>query len=133
MNKVILSVDNDPRDQAMLEQIVERAHFDAEVRGVPDAQSAIAWLNGSGDYAEREKFPWPAVLVLDLKLRASHGLEVLCWLRAQPQLPALPVIVHTDSRHHSNARAALELGVNAFLNRTSLFENLVEELRTHLS
>ena len=48
-----------------------------------DGQQAIDYLKGAGKYADREKFPLPCLVLLDLKLPYVMGLDVLKWIRQQ--------------------------------------------------
>jgi DNA-binding response OmpR family regulator len=57
--------------------------------------------------------------LLDLKLPYVMGLDVLAWIRAQPQFKSTIVIVLTSSRHTQDIRTAYELGANAYLVKPS--------------
>lgn len=64
---------------------------------VNDGEQAIAYLTGEGKYANREEYPLPCLLLLDLKMPNKNGFQVLEWLRHQPSLAALRVVVLTTS------------------------------------
>lgn len=65
---------------------------------VEDGEEAIAYLSGEGEYSNREKYPLPILMLLDLKLPRKSGHEVLEWLRSQPGLRRLTVVVLTASQ-----------------------------------
>jgi|SRR5262245_45767236 len=50
---------------------------------VSSGQEAIEYLSGTGLFANRAVYPFPALVLLDLKLPRMSGLEVLKWLRGQ--------------------------------------------------
>ena len=79
-----------------------------------DGQQAIDYLQGVGKFADRQKFPLPSLVLLDLKLPYVMGLDVLKWIRQQPGEP-LVVIVLTASAEPTDIAAAYRLGANGFL------------------
>jgi CheY-like chemotaxis protein len=56
----------------------------------------------------------------------KNGFEVLEWVRAQPELKRLIVIVLTASSRAADADRAYELGANFYLTKPSRFSELVE-------
>ena len=84
-----------------------------------DGQEAMDYLSGRGEYADRARFPLPCLTLLDLKLPRVMGLEVLKWVRAQPALKTLLVIILTSSRLRPDIERAYELGANAYLVKPS--------------
>jgi len=82
---------------------------------VNDGEEAIAYLNGDGKYADRYEYPLPALLLLDLKMPKKNGFEVLEWIRAQPGLKRLRVVVLTTSDSPDDIDRAYEMGANAFM------------------
>ena len=56
-----------------------------------------------------------ACVLLDLKLPGKSGLEVLEWIRQQPRLKRLPVVLFTSSSQPSDVNRAYDLGANSYL------------------
>jgi CheY-like chemotaxis protein len=77
------------------------------------------YLSGNGGYADRERFPLPCLTLLDLKLPRVMGLAVLKWMREQPELKTLIVIILTSSRLGPDLERAYQLGANAYLVKPS--------------
>jgi len=63
---------------------------------------------------------------LDLKLPGRDGFEVLRWIRQQPELKALRVVVLTSSDRIQDVNLAYQLGANSFLVKPVDFERFVE-------
>lgn len=82
---------------------------------VKDGDEAIAYLAGAGKYADRYEYPLPALLLLDLKMPGRDGFEVLEWIRQQPGLRRLRVVVLTTSDNPNDVNRAYELGANSFI------------------
>jgi CheY-like chemotaxis protein len=57
------------------------------------------------------------------------GFEVLGWLKGQPLLKRLPVIVLTSSVQDEDARRAYEAGANSYLVKPTDFNELVETMQ----
>src|SRR5262249_31740660 len=85
--------------------------------------------SGQEAYSTRSKYPFPTIVLLDLKLPRKSGLEVLAWMRDQPSLKRLPVIMLTSSRHPLDINRAYDLGANSYLVKPVGFDALVEMVR----
>ena len=92
---------------------------------VRDGAEAIQYLNGEGPFSNRDEYPLPALVLLDLKMPRVDGFEVLKWVRAQPGLRTLLVVVLTSSEDLRDVNRAYELGANSFLVKRMDFENSV--------
>lgn len=68
----------------------------------------------------------PKLLLLDLRMPRMNGLELLQWLRAQPEFVGLVVIIFTASAHPDDITRACELGANAFVQKPSSHSELIE-------
>jgi len=93
---------------------------------VRDGEEAIAYLMGEGKYANRAEFPLPDLLLLDIKMPKVDGFEVLQWIRQQPDLKALRVVVLTSSEEIRDVNLAYQLGANSFLVKPIDFERFIE-------
>jgi len=90
-----------------------------------DGEQAINYLSGKGIYSNREQYPLPFLLLLDLKMPGTDGFEVLEWLRNEPQLKRLLVVVLTSSNLQSDVDRAYELGANSYLVKPVSFDEMV--------
>ncbi len=101
----------------MFQRAMGKAALDCALHAVSDGQMAIDYLKGAGKFADREAFPLPYLVLLDLKLPLVPGLEVLKWIRSEAAL-AVPVIVLSSSQQPADVTAAYKLGANAYLLKT---------------
>jgi len=76
-DKFILLVEDDPNDVFLLERAFEKAGLRDLLKVVTDGGQAIDYLSGRGAYEDREQFPLPFLLLLDLKMPGTDGFEVL--------------------------------------------------------
>src|SRR4051812_22666821 len=75
--KTILQVEDDPNDAYFFRHAMNRLKAANPVRVVTDGQEAIDYLSGVGKFSDREEFPLPDIVLLDLKLPHVMGLDVL--------------------------------------------------------
>jgi len=126
--KPILQVEDDANDVFLLQHAMNKAGVTNPIQVVTDGQQAIDYLNGAGKFADREQFPLPGLVLLDLKLPHVMGLNVLRWIRQQPGNPMV-VIMLTASGEEADIATAYRLGVNAFLVKPSQASKLEEMAR----
>jgi len=123
---VILLAEDDPNDVLLIQRAFQRTHLANPVQVVRDGEEALAYLSGQGAFADRELHPLPVLMLMDLKMPRKTGLEVLAWLRQQPGLKRLPVIVLTSSNQSPDINRAYELGANSYLVKPAGFDSLLE-------
>lgn len=115
MNRTVLLVEDDPGDTRLIRRAFEKANFEANLVRARDGDDAVAYLDGTGPYQNREQHPLPSMVLLDIKLPRRSGFEVLSWIRrdARP-LRRIPVVILTSSHHAVDINRAYELGANAY-------------------
>jgi len=110
---LVLIADDSENDRLLLNIALRRAGRLRAVAEVTNGAEAIAYLQGRGGFADREKFPLPDLLLLDLNMPVKSGFDVLTWLRRQ-YWPNLKVVVLTDSMDPEHIKRALDLGAHLF-------------------
>ena len=124
--RTILLAEDNPDDVLLIQRAFRKANVTNPLQQVGDGEEAINYFAGTGIYANRQQYPLPGLLLLDLKLPRKSGLEVLAWLKEQPGLSRLPVVVFTSSREDSDIQRAYDLGVNSYLVKPVNFDALLE-------
>ena len=119
MNQTILLVEDEENDIFFMKRAAKKNGILNPLQVAQDGQVAMDYLSGRGEYADRARFPLPCLTLLDLKLPRVMGLEVLKWVRAQPGLKTLLVIILTSSRLRPDIERAYQLGANAYLVKPS--------------
>jgi len=127
----ILLVEDNPVDILLMQRTFRNGTFaNTSLQIVRDGDAAVFYLNGDGEYSDRERYPLPAVILLDLKLPRRSGHEVLGWLKEQPELKRLPVVILTSSRQPCDVVRAYDLGVNSYLVKPIGFASLLEMMNS---
>jgi CheY-like chemotaxis protein len=126
----ILLVEDDPNDILLLQRAFDKTKSLKRFHSVRNGEEAMAYLNGDRQYADRSLFPLPQLLILDLKLPRKSGCEVLQWIRQQPGLKRLPIVVLTSSKQVADVNRVYELGANSYLVKPIAFDALLELVKT---
>jgi CheY-like chemotaxis protein len=124
--QTILLVEDEANDVLFMTMSLEKAGIAGGVQVAEDGKEAIAYLGGHGKFADRTRFPLPALVFLDLKLPFVSGLDVLKWIRQQPELDTTVVIVLTSSQQRSDIQTAYSLRANSYLVKPSDPHELIE-------
>src|SRR5258705_2940594 len=127
---IILLAEDNEADVVLLERAFEHLGVDVLLHVVQNGEQAIAYLQGEGKYQRREEFPLPDLLLLDLKMPLANGFEVIEWVRAQPRLAGLRIVVLTTSEQLRDIDRAHRLGANSFLVKPVSFDEFKETVRT---
>lgn len=122
--RTVLVADDDENDIKLLRRAFQKAGIDTPIAAVRDGEEAIHYLQGDKGYADRDTFPMPALLLLDLKMPRTDGFEVLEWLRQQAGLKQMLVVVMTSSDEPQDIDRAYDLGANSFVKKPADFTSL---------
>jgi CheY-like chemotaxis protein len=123
---VILLAEDREDDILVIRKAFARSTFPYLLRAVRNGEEVLSYLQGEPPYDDRTMFPLPTLLLLDLKMPRKDGFEVLEWIRQQPDLFSLRVVVLTSSQLSSDTTRAYEAGANSFLVKPADFQNYVE-------
>jgi CheY-like chemotaxis protein len=122
----ILLVEDDSNDILFIQRAFRQANIRNSIHIVRNGDDAVAYLAGEGKYISRETYPLPLLILLDLKLPCRSGLEVLEWLKEQPILKRIPVVILTSSKESIDVNHAYDLGVNCYLLKPVRFDALIK-------
>jgi len=122
----ILLVEDNDDDVFFMHRAVNRSGIECALQIVRDGQQAIDYLKGQGQYADRDQYPLPTLVFLDLKLPYIHGFEVLEWIREQPNLKDLCTLILTSSPEERDRQRAAQLNAKAFYVKPPTPEMIIE-------
>jgi CheY-like chemotaxis protein len=109
VNTVLLVEDN-PDDVFLMRRVFKKARIKAQLLVVTDGKQAVSYLEGTGEYGDRQLYPLPDLVFLDLKLPFLHGFVVLAWIRKQAHLNDVHVIILTSSMEDQDREKAAAFG-----------------------
>jgi len=128
---VLLAEDN-LDDAFLVERVICKTKLPISLQHVNNGVEAIEYLQGEGKYINREYYPLPSVLLADIKMPLIDGLELLKWVREQPSLKDLPVVVMSGSEEFGEFQRAKALGVEAYYAKSTRLSVLEESLENIL-
>jgi CheY-like chemotaxis protein len=124
MTDTILLVEDEESDVEIFKLAAKEVRLANPIQVVKDGQEAMDYFAGTGKYSDRDRFPLPVLVLLDLKLPYRMGMVVLHWLRTQSKFRSIIVIVFTSSENASDISKAYEEGANAYLVKPPTLEGL---------
>lgn len=113
----VLLVDDSEADRFFMRRALKDNGKLAVVAEVEDGEAAMSYLSGKGGFSDRQKYPFPDLMLLDLKMPRATGYEVLAWLQTQ-SFEDLKVVVLSGSFLPEDIAKTLELGADAYHMKT---------------
>ena len=121
----ILYVEDEEADVELLQHVLVRLGIDIPLQTVKDGRLAREYLAGKEPFDDHQRYPPPSLVLLDLNLPRWSGFEVLEWMRQQPQLRRLPVVVLSSSSRPDDIARAYEAGANGYLVKPNALGELI--------
>jgi CheY-like chemotaxis protein len=122
----LLLVEDNPDDVFLMQRALKKTGLNLPLQIVTDGRQAIDYLNGAAPYGDREQFPLPSMVFLDLKLPYMNGFEVLEWIRRESTLQDLDVFILTSSPEERDKERAGKLGARAYLVKPPTCASIME-------
>ena len=130
----VLLVEDDLNDIFIVKRAFKMANLATPLQVVTDGQEAISYLRGDDKYADRDAFPLPKLIVMDIRMPRRTGFEVLEWVKSTDRLlRRIPIVIVSSSESPADINRAYELGANAYMVKPMNFrevEHLFETI-TH--
>lgn len=126
---IILIVEDDADAVALLHRAFIKAGVTIPTHVCRDGMDAMQYLRGEGRYADRAAFPFPRVLITELRMPKCSGFDLLEWLYRHPECKVIPVMVLTDSAAEKDIKRAYQLGANAYFHKPKTLDGTVEIVR----
>ena len=114
-NKILL-IEDSLTDGAIFKQVMRVSGLENEVILVTSGEDALEYFKGAGRYADREAFPMPKVVFVDLVLAGDlSGYDVIPKLKeVAPNLIAVAVSQWDDAEA---VRTAYSVGANCYISK----------------
>jgi CheY-like chemotaxis protein len=124
--RAVLIADDNQDDVYLLLRDLQQMGVSHPIRAVSNGEEVLAYLKGDGLYDDRDKFPYPILLVLDLRMEPEDGFAVMRWLKANPRYKTFPILVVTALADRQAMTEAYRLGAATFLTKPFTQGALVE-------
>ena len=109
-----------------LEEASQKASVPIRLEVTRDGEQALCYLKGEGEFSDRKKYPFPQIIVTDLKMPLLNGLDVLAWLKEHDEYKRVPKILLSGSSEECDVDEAYRLGVNTFFQKPASLNDFRE-------
>ena len=125
----ILLVEDDDDEIHLMKKALAKGGLGNPLQIINHGGDVIPYFEGKGEYGNREQYPLPGLMFLDLKLPGISGLYLLAWIKGNPEFRHIPVVVFTSSDDPEDLRRAYQFGANSYLIKPVAFEDFVDMIR----
>jgi CheY-like chemotaxis protein len=127
---IILIADDDEEDRMLVKEALDESRLVNNLQFVENGEQLMDYLHNKGKYADKEKYPRPGLILLDLNMPKKDGREALKEIKADHDLKVIPVVILTTSKAEEDILKTYDLGVSSFITKPVTFSSLVDTMRT---
>ena len=128
-NPPVLYAEDDEDDVFFMKLAWEKAGVPNPLIALTDGRQTLQYLAAEDPFCDRTKSPMPCLLLLDLKLPTITGFQVLQWIREQPALKELKVVIVSSSGQQLDIDLARKMGIHDYVVKPAITTRLVEIVR----
>jgi CheY-like chemotaxis protein len=125
----ILLIEDSPEDTEAMRRAFKRAGLANPIHHCMDGDEALDFLFQRNQYAEPDKAPRPAIILLDLNLPGTDGREVLAEIKQNENLKLIPVLVLTTSSDERDIEKCYRAGANSYVIKPVDFGGFMEAIQ----
>jgi CheY-like chemotaxis protein len=120
----VLLVEDEENDVFFIRRAIQKMSEPVSLQTVRDGMEAIEYLDGHNRFSDRERYPLPALILLDVKMPRKSGFDVLEWVKGRQALAGIPIVMVTSSTIKTDMDKSFELGARAYLVKPIPFDDL---------
>lgn len=126
---LVLLVEDNLQDRFFITRTAIKLNLNISFQIVIDGQKAIHYLAGKEEYADRNSYPLPEAILSNNKMPFVTGIELLKWVKGQPDLEHIPFVMMSDSQLPEDVDKAKSLGVTFYFAKPTNIEGYEQILR----
>jgi len=127
---IILVADDDAEDRMLVKEALEENRLKNDLHFVENGEELIDYLHNRGKFTDKDVYPTPGLILLDLNMPKKDGREALKEIKEDPHLRLIPVVVLTTSKAEEDILKTYNLGVSSFITKPVTFSALVDIMKT---
>jgi CheY-like chemotaxis protein len=125
----ILLVEDNKMDVELTLDAFREARMANSINVISSGEEALDYMFGRGPYEDRNAYPFPDLILLDLKMPGIDGFEVLKQIKSTPIMKRIPVIILTMSQEEGDRAMSYDLGANSYLVKPVSFFGFLNVVR----
>jgi len=122
----ILLVDDNEADVKIALRAFAKANLKNNIYVVNDGVGALDFIYHKGKYQDKEKFPRPDLILLDIKMPRLDGFDVLKTLKNDLEYNFIPIIMFTSSKDDKDIAKSYRYGAASFIQKPVNYEDFVK-------
>lgn len=122
----IVLAEDDEDDQLIVRKAFQRARFRSPLNIVDNGVELMQYLRGEGAYTDREAFPLPGLILLDLNMPVMGGEDALAEIKADRRFQHIPIVILTTSDDQTGINRCYELGASTFITKPVTFPGFLD-------
>ena len=120
----LLVAEDDADDRLLMEKAFKRGMPNKELAYVEDGVQLMKYLKGEKPFDDREAFPKPDLILLDLNMPKMDGRSALKEIKSSADLCKIPVVIFTTSQSQDDINYTYRTGGNSYIMKPTSFEEL---------
>ncbi|MCX6297135.1 MAG: response regulator [Bacteroidetes bacterium] len=126
----ILIADDDSEDVSLIKEALNENKIVNKVQRVANGEELMDYLRNRGNYSNKEKYPLPGIIMLDLNMPKMDGREALKEIKGDASLCTIPIIIFTTSSNEKDLNLSYQFGANSYISKPVTFYSMVELMRS---
>ncbi|WP_161891015.1 response regulator [Pontibacter russatus] len=127
---IILIADDDAEDRMLVKEALDESRLTNHMQFVENGEELMDYLHNRNQYVDKQKYPTPGLILLDLNMPKKDGREALKEIKGDDHLRVIPVVVLTTSKAEEDILRTYDLGVSSFITKPVTFASLVDVMKT---
>ncbi len=129
ISQPLLIIEDSDEDFEALYRVIQKQAIINPIFRCIDGEEGLDFLYHTGDYSDMEKFPRPALILLDLNLPGTDGIEVLIQIKHDQQLETIPVVIFTTSSNLNDIEVCYRNYAASYILKPIDIRKLVETIQ----
>ena len=124
----ILIIEDEEAHAELTKRAIRKAGNANHIDIVYDGEEALNYLHNRKQYENKDQYPTPGLILLDIQLPGMNGIEVLKKIKSDAGLKKIPVIMLTTSSRDEDIARSYEHYANSYLTKPVGFKEFEEKI-----
>jgi CheY-like chemotaxis protein len=122
----VLLIEDDEADVKIAIRAFNKADPNINIFVANDGEEALDYIYHRGNYQEKERFPRPDIILLDIKMPKVDGFGVLANIKNNPNCSFIPVVMLTSSKNEQDITRSYKEGACSYIQKPVNYEDFVK-------